>query len=110
MLAVAAAFADGTTEVSGAAELRVKESDRVATTVSQLAALGVSIREREDGMIIEGGRGLSGGNVRSFGDHRLAMALAAGALAGSGDVRIADADAVAISYPAFWQHLEELSR
>jgi 3-phosphoshikimate 1-carboxyvinyltransferase len=108
-LAVAAAFADGTTDVSGAAELRVKESDRIATTVSQLAALGISIHEREDGMTIEGGRGLSGGNVQSFGDHRLAMALAAGALAGAGDVRIADADAVAISYPAFWEHLRQLS-
>jgi 3-phosphoshikimate 1-carboxyvinyltransferase len=108
-LAVAGAFADGTTEISGASELRVKESDRIATTVSQLAALGVSIREREDGLTVDGGRGVGGGNVRSFGDHRLAMALAAGALAGSGDVRIADADAVAISYPAFWEHLRQLS-
>ena len=53
---------------------------------------------------------MHGGDVRSFGDHRLAMALAAAALAGSGDVRIADAEAVAVSYPAFWQHLEELSK
>ncbi len=109
-LAVAAAFADGETRIAGAAELRVKESDRIATTVSQLAALGVSIAEREDGMTIDGGGELHGGDVRSFGDHRLAMALAAAALAGSADVRIADADAVAISYPAFWQHLGELSQ
>jgi 3-phosphoshikimate 1-carboxyvinyltransferase len=109
VLAVAAAFADGATEIRDAAELRVKESDRIATTVSQLSALGVSISEREDGMTIDGGRGVSGGEVRSFGDHRLAMALAAAALAGSGDVRIADADAVAVSYPAFWDHLRQLS-
>lgn len=108
-LAVAAAFADGVTEVRGASELRVKESDRIATTVSQLAAIGVSIRECEDGMTIDGGSGVRGGDVRSFGDHRLAMALAAAALAGSGDVRIADADAVAISYPAFWEHLAQLT-
>ncbi len=109
-LAVAAAFADGTTEIAGAAELRVKESDRVATTVSELAALGVAISEREDGMVIEGGSGVGGGRVRSFDDHRLAMALAAAALAGSGDVHIAGAEAVAISYPTFWQHLHELSK
>ena len=110
VLAVAAAFADGTTVVRDAAELRVKESDRIATTVSQLAALGVSIAETEDGMTIDGGGHVHGGDVRSFGDHRLAMALAAAALAGSGDVRIANAEAVAVSYPAFWQHLEELSQ
>lgn len=109
-LAVAAAFADGATEIAGAAELRVKESDRIAATVSELAALGVAISEREDGMVVEGGSGVGGGSVRSFNDHRLAMALAAAALAGSGDVRIAGAEAVAISYPAFWQHLHELSQ
>ncbi len=109
VLAVAAAFAEGVTEISDAEELRVKESDRIATTVSQLAALGVSISEREDGMTIEGGQAVSGGDVRSFGDHRLAMALAAAALAGSGDVRIAEADAVAVSYPAFWGDLQKLS-
>ena len=108
-IAVAAAFADGETQITGAAELRVKESDRIATTVSQLAALGVHIAEREDGMIIDGGGKVHGGDVQSFGDHRLAMALAAAALAGAGDVRIADADAVAISYPSFWQHMQQLS-
>ena len=82
VLAVAAAFADGTTEISEAGELRVKESDRIATTVSELAAIGVSISEREDGMTIDGG-GVRGGDAQSFGDHRLAMALAAAALAGS---------------------------
>ena len=108
-LAVAAAFAEGETEIRDASELRVKESDRIATTVSQLAALGVSISEHEDGMTVEGGRGVRGGDVQSFGDHRLAMALAAAALAGSGDVRIAGAEAVGVSYPAFWEHLEQIT-
>jgi 3-phosphoshikimate 1-carboxyvinyltransferase len=110
VLAVAAAFATGTTEICDASELRVKESDRLATTVSELTALGVDVTEHPDGMTIEGGSGVRGGDVQSFGDHRLAMALAAAALAGTGDVRIADAEAVAVSYPAFWEHLEQLSK
>ncbi len=108
-LAVAAAFASGTTRVRNAAELRVKESDRIATTVSELARLGVSISETDDGMTIEGGRALTGGDVQSHGDHRLAMALAAAALAGGGDVRISGAQAVAVSYPGFWDDLAKLA-
>jgi 3-phosphoshikimate 1-carboxyvinyltransferase len=109
VLAVAAAFARGVTEIRDAEELAVKESNRVATTVSQLQALGVRISERPDGMIIEGGSGISGGNARSFGDHRLAMALAVAGLAGAAPVSIEDDDCVAVSYPEFWQHLEAIS-
>jgi 3-phosphoshikimate 1-carboxyvinyltransferase len=109
VLAVAAAFARGTTEIRDAEELAVKESNRVATTASQLAALGVRIRERPDGMIIEGGTGITGGNARSFGDHRLAMALAVAGLAGTGAVSVEDAECVGVSYPEFWRHLEEIS-
>lgn len=109
VFAVAAAFADGTTEIRDAKELRVKESDRVATVVSQLSALGVSIVEREDGMVIDGGKGIDGGAVASFGDHRLAMALAAAGLASKGDVRIEDPEAVAVSYPKFWEDLSRLT-
>jgi 3-phosphoshikimate 1-carboxyvinyltransferase len=109
VLAVAAAFARGVTEIRDAEELAVKESNRVATTVSQLQALGVRISERPDGMIIEGGSGISGGNGRSFGDHRLAMALAVAGLAGTAPVAIEDDECVAVSYPAFWQHLEAIS-
>jgi 3-phosphoshikimate 1-carboxyvinyltransferase len=109
VLAVAAAFAQGTTVVRDAQELIVKESDRVASTASQLAALGVRIEKRDDGMSIEGGRGVAGGGVRSFGDHRLAMALAIAGLAGSGEVRIEEAEAVSVSYPAFWDDLERIS-
>ncbi len=113
--AVAAAFAHGKTVISDAAELRVKESDRIATTASQLRALGVKIEERGDGMAIEGGGAVTGGravadgDVRSFGDHRLAMALAIAALAGTGEVRIDGAEAVSVSYPGFWDDLARIS-
>lgn len=106
-LAVAAACAAGVTEVRDAAELRVKESDRIATTASQMRALGVRVEERDDGMVIEGGA-IGGGDVRSFGDHRLAMALAVAALCGRDEVRIDEAEAVSVSYPAFWDDLERL--
>jgi 3-phosphoshikimate 1-carboxyvinyltransferase len=109
VLAVAAAFAQGTTVIRDAEELRVKESDRIATVASQLAALGVRVEERDDGMSIEGGAGVTGGDVRSFGDHRLAMALAAAGLAGSADIRIEEAEAASVSYPAFWDDLARVS-
>ncbi len=107
-LAVAAAFARGTTVIRDAEELVVKESNRIATTASQLRALGVKIEERGDGMVIEGGGAVTGGDVRSFGDHRLAMALAVAGLAGTGEVRIDEAEAVSVSYPGFWDDLERL--
>ncbi len=110
ILAVAAAAADGVTEIRGAAELRVKESDRIATTSAMLTAMGIEVADWSDGMRIVGGN-LRGGSVDSFGDHRLAMAAAiAGRSAGpeSGPTRIARASAVDISYPTFWQDLDRL--
>jgi 3-phosphoshikimate 1-carboxyvinyltransferase len=107
-LAVAAAFARGTTVIRDAEELRVKESDRIATVAAQLAALGARVQEHADGMTIEGGK-LAGGEVASFGDHRLAMAMAAAALAGGGDVRIGGAEAASVSYPSFWDDLAAVS-
>jgi len=109
ILAVAAAFAHGTTEIRDAQDLRVKESDRIAATASQLRALGATVTEHDDGMIVEGSGGLRGGDVQSFGDHRLAMALAVAGLVGSGEVRVAAAEVVAVSYPGFWADLEKLS-
>jgi 3-phosphoshikimate 1-carboxyvinyltransferase len=108
-LAVAAAFAEGRTEVREASELRVKESDRVTSVASQLSALGVEVEERPDGLVIDGGGGVRGGTVHSSGDHRLAMALAVAGLASRGGVTIDDAECVSVSYPAFWTHLEQLS-
>jgi 3-phosphoshikimate 1-carboxyvinyltransferase len=109
VLAVAALAATGTSIVRDAQELVVKESNRVETTASQLSALGVRVEATDDGLRIDGGQRPHGGDVRSFGDHRLAMALAIAGLCGDGDVRIAEADAVSVSYPDFWAHLAEVS-
>ncbi len=108
VLAVAAAFAHGATEVHDAAELRVKESDRLATVVSELTRLGATLHERDDGMTIDGEGGLRGGEARSHGDHRLAMALAAAGLVSRDGVTVEGAEVVAVSYPQFWDHLEQV--
>jgi 3-phosphoshikimate 1-carboxyvinyltransferase len=104
-LFAAAALAEGTTTIRGAAELRVKESDRIATMAQALRALGARVEETADGAVIEGGR-LHGGSVDSHGDHRIAMALAVAAQRASAPVRVADCANVATSFPGF----AELSR
>ena len=100
LLFVAAALAEGTTTVRGAAELRVKESDRIAAMAAALRALGARVEETPDGAVIQGG-GLRGGAVDSHGDHRVAMALAVAAQRASAPVRIADCANVATSFPGF---------
>ncbi|MEX2246245.1 MAG: 3-phosphoshikimate 1-carboxyvinyltransferase [Dehalococcoidia bacterium] len=110
VLAVAAASAHGATIIRDAQELVVKETDRIGSVASQLALMGAAVTPRPDGMVIEGGAPLHGAHVQSFGDHRLAMALAvAGLVAQSGETSIDDAEAVAVSYPLFWEHLERLT-
>jgi 3-phosphoshikimate 1-carboxyvinyltransferase len=104
-LAAAAAFASGRFEVSGAAELRVKESDRLHALARGLAALGASVEEREDGLVVEGGAPLSGAAVRSFGDHRIAMALSVAALGARGTTEVEGAECVAVSFPSFYDVL-----
>ena len=99
-LFVAAALAEGETRVSGAAELRVKESDRIAAMATALQALGADIVETPDGAIIQGGK-LRGGVADSHGDHRIAMALAVAAQRADGEVRIRDCANVATSFPGF---------
>jgi 3-phosphoshikimate 1-carboxyvinyltransferase len=99
-LFVAAALADGETLVSGAAELRVKESDRIGAMAEGLAALGARVEPRPDGMRIEGGA-LSGGTVNSHGDHRIAMAFAIAATCASEPVHVLDVANVATSFPGF---------
>jgi 3-phosphoshikimate 1-carboxyvinyltransferase len=102
VLAVAATRAEGTTTFRDAAELKVKESDRIASMVAALTAVGAEAEGRADGLIVTGAdRPLPGGQVDSVGDHRVAMALAVAALAAAGPVRIDDWDAVATSYPGF---------
>ena len=106
-LAVAAAFAEGRTVVRDAGELRVKESDRIAALVRELGRLGVQIEERPDGFVIEGRPGgLRGAHVNGGGDHRLTMALAVAGLLAEGDTIVEDEEAVAVSYPGFWEELE----
>lgn len=101
-LFTAAALAEGVTVVSGAAELRVKESDRIAVMAAGLRALGASIDEKPDGAIITGGA-LHGGHADSQGDHRVAMSLSVAAQCASGEVRIDDVANVATSFPGFDQ-------
>jgi 3-phosphoshikimate 1-carboxyvinyltransferase len=102
-LAVAAAYAAGSTTFTDAAELRVKESDRIATMVTALRAVGASAEERRDGLVVQGsdGRPLRGGLIDSAGDHRVAMAMSVAALAASAPVTVSGWEAVATSYPGF---------
>jgi len=110
VLAVAAALLPGVSRVGGARELRVKESDRVAAMAEGLNAMGADVRELEDGWEIHGPRHLEGARVRSYGDHRVAMALAVAGLLAEGETTIDDGDCVAISYPGFWDDLDSLCR
>ena len=113
VLAVAAAVADGPTTFSGAIELRVKETDRVAALASELAAVGSPVQARPDGLEVPGGARLHGGSVRSHGDHRIAMAMAvAGMAAGPGGraLRVEGWEAVATSYPGFEEDMHRLCR
>jgi 3-phosphoshikimate 1-carboxyvinyltransferase len=107
-LALAATCADGDTIIRDASELRVKESDRIATTSGQLRRMGASIDETPDGMIIHGGEGLHGATVESSGDHRLAMTLAVAGLLAHGETHVGDAESVEISYPGFWSDLDRI--
>ncbi len=108
VLAVAAACAVGETVVADAEELRAKETDRVATVVSELSAMGASLEATPDGMVIAGGGELHGATVQSHGDHRIAMALAVAGLVAEGETIIDEAEAVTVSYPTFWQHYAQI--
>jgi len=110
LLACAGARAQGTTEIRGAAELRVKESDRIATVVSNLRAIGASAEELPDGLVVTGGTTPLRGRVVTHGDHRIAMAFGVlGALPGN-EIEIDDPACVAVSYPAFWDDLARVTR
>ena len=107
-LAVAAAFAEGVTEVRDAAELVVKESNRIGTLQAELAKLGVGVEARGDGLVIRGGRAVAA-DFSSHGDHRIAMAMAIAANALAADSTVHGWRAVASSYPEFAQDLERLT-
>jgi 3-phosphoshikimate 1-carboxyvinyltransferase len=108
MLAVAGCVARGKTIIRDAGELRVKESDRIATVASELSRLGARIEPLPDGMVIYGGRSLSGTEVDSHFDHRLAMSLAVAGLIAKGETTIKRAQAAQVSYPAFWRTLDQI--
>jgi 3-phosphoshikimate 1-carboxyvinyltransferase len=110
VLAVAATQAHGRTTIRGAAELRHKESDRIAALVRNLRALGARIEAFDDGFAVEGPTPLRGAPVSSFGDHRIAMAMAVAGLVADGRTEIDDASVVAVSYPRFFNDLLTLAR
>jgi 3-phosphoshikimate 1-carboxyvinyltransferase len=108
ILAVAAVFAEGTTTIRDAAELRVKESDRIAVMAQQLNKMGAKVTELTDGMEITGGTSLVGTDVDSYTDHRIAMSFAIAALKASGKTTIHRAEAAAVSYPEFVTTLQQV--
>ena len=110
LLACVATRAEGETVITGAAELRVKESDRIAAVVENLRAIGANASELEDGMRIVGAHEPLRGTIKTYGDHRLAMSFGVlGSLPGN-DIRIDDPDCVTVSYPSFWSDLTRIAR
>jgi 3-phosphoshikimate 1-carboxyvinyltransferase len=110
VLAAVAPYTTGGIEVRDAKELRVKESDRIGSIVTNLRAMGAKVEEHEDGLKIPGGQNLHGAEIDSFGDHRIAMAFAVAALRAEGETTVRRADAAVISCPGFFAALEALSQ
>ncbi len=108
VLATVASVAEGTTRIYGAARLRLKESDRLVTVREMLSALGATVSETDDGLIIEGKSTLTGGTVSAAGDHRIAMSAAVASVACTAPVTITGAEATAKSYPAFFEDMQSL--
>lgn len=109
ILAVIATRAEGTTKLSGAKELRVKESDRLHAIVNNLSLMGIQIEEQQDGFLIEGPQNLKGAIVDSYGDHRIAMAFAVAGLIAERKTQIKNSDCVEISMPTFFETLQEIT-
>lgn len=108
VIAVAAALATGETHIRGARELRVKETDRITTTVENLRKMGVDVEEFEDGMLIRGGSPLHGAEIESHGDHRIAMAFCMAGLFAKGETVVRGTDCINTSYPGFSHHLNAI--
>ena len=108
IIAVLACFATGTTIIKDAAELKVKESNRIDVMVHNLKAMGADIEATEDGMVIHGGKPLTGNNIESMSDHRIAMSLAIAALNAGGETNIKKAECVTVSYPNFYKDMASL--
>jgi len=103
VIAVMAACAAGTTTISDAAELKVKESNRIDTVVENLSSMGANITPTDDGMIIEGGQALSGAHIKTYLDHRIAMSFAIAGLVANGETTFDDESCCCISYPEFFE-------
>jgi 3-phosphoshikimate 1-carboxyvinyltransferase len=108
VLAAIGPFTEEGIEIRDARELRVKESDRIGAVVKNLRAMGATVEEFEDGLRVPGGQKLHGAEIETFGDHRIAMAFSVAALRAEGETLIKGADCVAVSYPAFYEHLDRL--
>ncbi|MGA2002005.1 MAG: 3-phosphoshikimate 1-carboxyvinyltransferase [Terriglobales bacterium] len=109
VLAAIAPYSENGIEVHDAKELRVKESDRIAAVATNLRKMGAEVEERPDGLRIPGGQRLHGGELDSFGDHRIAMAFAVAALRAEGETVIRGADAAGVSYPTFFEDLRSIT-
>ena len=109
MIAIMAAFADGQTVIRDAAELKVKETNRIDTVTAGLKAMGADITPTDDGMIIQGTGHLNGASIQSYLDHRIAMAFSVAGLASDGETQIVDSQCVDVSYPEFYATLNSVS-
>ncbi len=109
VIAAIAPYTRGGIRIRDARELRVKESDRIALVAQNLRAMGAKVEEFEDGLDVPGGQRLHGGNIDSGGDHRIAMAFSIAALRAEGETQIAGAEAAAISFPEFYQLLDQIA-
>ena len=110
VLTAVAAVTPGQTRFTGAARLRLKESDRLAVTARTLNALGGQVTETEDGLLVTGAARLTGGRIDAAGDHRIAMLAAVASTVCEGPVTVVGAQAVEKSYPTFWEDLQALGK
>jgi len=108
VLAAIAPYSEEGIEIRDARELRVKESDRIASVATNLRLMGAEVEEFDDGLRVPGGQKLHGASLDSFGDHRIAMAFAVAALRAEGETEIKGADAAVISFPEFFQTLDSV--
>ncbi|AKL93958.1 3-phosphoshikimate 1-carboxyvinyltransferase AroA [Clostridium aceticum] len=110
VIAVIAAVAEGKTIITGAEELKVKESNRITSMVTEMKKLGIQVTELPDGMEIEGNNKISGSTVESYGDHRIAMAMAIAGLFASDPVKINNSECIAVSFPEFEEMLKQVAK
>ncbi len=108
VIAIAAAYAEGITQIKDAAELKVKETNRIDAMVAEMTKMGAKVTGTDDGLIIEGGQPLHGATIETYDDHRIAMSFAVAALCANGDTTILESECIAISYPNFFEQLKSL--